>query len=59
MNTDIKLSLDMTEGESSFIITVFMITSPRVISAGAARETLYEGKADYCMIVCEYCLFIN
>ena len=53
MNTDIKLSLGMTEGESSFIITVFMITSPRVISAGAARETLYEGKADYCMIVCE------
>ena len=34
-------------------ITLFKTTGPCVISAGAARETLYEGKADYCMIVCE------
>jgi len=53
VNTYLKLSLDMVPSEISYIITVFMTTSPRVISAGAARESLYEGKADYCMIVCE------
>ena len=36
-----------------------MTTGPCVISAGAARETLFEGKADYCMIVCEYCLLVS
>jgi len=30
-----------------------MTTGPSVLSAGAAREPLFEGKADYCMIVCE------
>ena len=38
---------------------LFTTTGLCVISAVAARETLFEGKADYCMIVCEYCLFIN
>eukprot|EP00347_Sterkiella_histriomuscorum_P021702 403333061 len=30
-----------------------------VISAVAVCETLSEGKADYCMIVCEQCLSFN
>ena len=59
MNTDLKLSLIMVKSEISYPIPVFITTSPHVISVGPARETLYEGKADYCMIVCEYCLFIN
>ena len=53
VNKDIKLSLDMIIGETSYLIIFFMTTSPCVISAGAARETLFEGKADYCMNVCE------
>ena len=53
MNKDVKLSLDMTLSEIFYTIIFFMTTSPCVISAGAARETLFEGKADYCMIVCE------
>lgn len=40
-------------GENPYTLTLFMTTSPCVISVGAARETLSEGKADYCMIVCE------
>ena len=59
VNTDLKLSLIMVKSEISYPIPVFKTTSPHVISVGPARETLYEGKADYCMIVCEYCLFIN
>ena len=59
MNTDLKLSLIMVKSEISYPIPVFITTSPHVISVGPARETLYEGKADYCMIVCEYCLFIK
>jgi hypothetical protein len=53
VNKDIKLSLDMIIGETSYLIIFFMTTSPCVISAGAARESLFEGKADYCMNVCE------
>jgi len=53
VNKDIKLSAYMVTGETSYTIIFFMTTGPCVISAGAARETLYEGKADYCMIVCE------
>jgi len=30
-----------------------MTTGYCVISAAVVRETLSEGKADYCMIVCE------
>ena len=36
-----------------------MTTDYCVISAVVLRETLYEGKVDYCMIVCEQCLLIN
>ena len=53
VNKDVKLSLNMILGEISYTIIFFMTTGPCVISAGAARETLFEGKADYCMIVCE------
>ena len=53
VNKDIKLWSVMVAGETSYTIIFFMTTGPCVISAGAARETLYEGKADYCMIVCE------
>ena len=53
VNKDVKLSSVMVTGETSYTIIFFMTTSPCVISAGAARETLFEGKADYCMIVCE------
>ena len=59
MNKDLKLSLVMVKSEISYTIPLFMTTSPHVISVGPSCETLYEGKADYCMIVCEYCLFIN
>jgi hypothetical protein len=53
VNKNVKLLLNMTLGEILYTIIFFMTTSPCVISAGAARETLFEGKADYCMIVCE------
>ena len=53
VNKDLKLSSVMVAGETSYIIILFMTTGPGVRSAGAARETLFEGKADYCMIVCE------
>ena len=53
MNKDLKLSLIMVKSEISYQLPVFKTTSPHVISVGPARETLYEGKADYCMIVCE------
>ena len=53
VNKDLKLSLNMVKSEISYTLTVFKTTSPHVISVGPARETLYEGKADYCMIVCE------
>ena len=53
MNKDLKLSSVMVAGETSYTIILFMTTGPGVRSAGAARETLFEGKADYCMIVCE------
>jgi hypothetical protein len=53
VNKDVKLSSGMVTGETSYTIIFFMTTGPCVISAGAARETLFEGKADYCMIVCE------
>jgi len=53
VNKDVKPSLVMVPGETSYTVILFMTTSPRVISAAAARETLFEGKADYCMIVCE------
>ncbi len=53
VNKDVKLSSVMVPGETSYTIILFMTTGPCVISAGAARETLFEGKADYCMIVCE------
>ena len=53
VNTYLKLPSDVATSETSYIIILFMTTSPRVISAGAVIETLYEGKADYCMIVCE------
>lgn len=59
MNKDLKLSLGMISGEILYPIIFFMTTGPCVISAGAARETLFEGKADYCMIVCEYCLLVS
>ena len=53
VNTNLKLSSDVAPCETSYTVILFMTTSPRVISAGAVIETLYEGKADYCMIVCE------
>jgi len=53
VNKDVKLSLYMVLGETSYSIIIFMTTSPCVISVGAAREALFEGKADYCMFVCE------
>ena len=53
VNKDVKLSSVMVTGETSYTIIFFMTTGPCVISAGAACETLFEGKADYCMIVCE------
>lgn len=53
VNKDVKLQLNMAASETSYSIIFFMTTSPCAISAGAARETLFEGKADYCMIVCE------
>ena len=53
VNKDVKPSSGMVPSETSYTITLFMTTGPCVISAGAARETLFEGKADYCMIVCE------
>ena len=53
VNKDLKLSSGMVTGETSYTIILFMTTGPGVRSAGAARETLFEGKADYCMIVCE------
>ena len=59
VNTDLKLLLIMVKSEISYQLPVFKTTSPHVISVGPARENLYEVKADYCMIVCEYCLFIN
>ena len=59
MNKDLKLSLVMVKSEISYTIPLFMTTSPHVISVGPSCETLYEGKADYCMMRCEYCLFIN
>jgi hypothetical protein len=59
VNTYLKLLLDMITNEILYPIIFFMTTGPCVISAGAARETLFEGKADYCMIVCEYCLLVS
>jgi hypothetical protein len=53
VNKDVKLQSGMVPGETSYSIIIFMTTSPCVISVGAARETLFEGIADYCMIVCE------
>ena len=53
VNKDVKLSSVMVPGETSYTIILFMTTSPCVISAGAESETLFEGTADYCMIVCE------
>ena len=53
VNKYLKRSLGMVLGEISYTIIFFMTTSPCVISAGAAREPLLLGKADYCMIVCE------
>lgn len=53
MNKDVKPSSNMILSEISYTITLFMTTGPCVINAVAARETLIEGKADYCMIVCE------
>ena len=53
VNIDVKLWPSMISGEISYLIIFFMTPGPGVISAGAARETLFEGKADYCMIVCE------
>ena len=53
VNKDVKPSSGMAASETPYTITLFMTTGPCVISVGAARETLFEGKADYCMIVCE------
>jgi hypothetical protein len=53
VNTNLKLPSDVAPSETSYTVMLFKTTSPRVISAGAVTETLYEGKADYCMIVCE------
>ena len=53
VNKDLKLSSVMVAGETSYTIIFFMTTGPCVISAVAARETLFEGKADYCILVCE------
>jgi len=53
VNKNLKLLPNMTISEILYTIIFFMTTSPCVISAGAARETLFEGKADYCMIECE------
>ena len=59
VNKDIKLSSVMVQGETLYSIIFFMTTGPCVISAGAARETLFEGKADYCMIECEQYMLIS
>ena len=53
VNKDVKPWSVMISSEISYTIILFMTTGPCVISVGAARETLFEGKADYCMIVCE------
>ena len=53
VNTNLKLPSDVAPSETSYTVMLFKTTSPRVISAGAVTETLYEGKADDCMIVCE------
>ena len=45
VNKDVKLSLNMILGEISYTIIFFMTTSPCVIRAGAARETLFGGKS--------------
>jgi len=45
VNKYLKLSLDMVLGETLYTIIFFMTTSPCVISAGAARETLFGGKS--------------
>ncbi len=48
----------MTE-KPPYKITLFTITGKCVISASAVRETLLEGKTDYCITVCEYCLSLS
>ena len=54
VNKYIKLPLNMTKRK--LLINrnhIFMTTGLCVISAVVVRETLFEGKEDYCMIVCE------
>ena len=41
----VSYDLNMILGEISYTIIFFMTTSPCVISAGAARETLFGGKS--------------
>ena len=53
VNKDVKPSSDMVLSEISYTIKLLLTAGSCVISAGAACETLFEGKADYCMIVCE------
>ena len=44
----------MVSARTSLIITILFMTIGRcVMSALAACETLSEGTADYCMIVCD------
>lgn len=53
-NKHLKLPLNMTEAE--LLVTynhIFMTTYLCVMSAAVVRETLSEGKEDYCMIVCD------
>jgi len=53
VNKYVKLPLDMIAKEILYSTYLFMTTGLRVMSAEAARETLFEGKAGYCMSVCE------
>ena len=53
VNKDVKPSSGMVLSEISYTIKLLLTAGSCVISAGAACETLFEGKADYCMIVCE------
>jgi hypothetical protein len=53
VNKDVKPSSSMVLREILYTMSLFMTTSPCVTNAVAARETLFEGKADYCMVVCE------
>ena len=53
MNKNLKLCLFMILPAILLVHNLFMTIGLRVISAEAVSESLLEGNADYCMIVCE------